>query len=147
MSLAKQILENKRNRKNDNYDEFGIPIKDELGKEVLLRPQYLVARALLAEQQNPEYDPMTTHRLHMRNGLLYNYNKEVVEDNDTFFELTRVEYAVPIQIRAKFWNELKRWVPKLNTDYYKVCDGLWWDKSNGKVIEGDNDEIYNKISM
>lgn len=143
MGLAKQILENKSNN-SYGCDEFGIPLKDGQGKDVTLRPQYLVARALLTEQQNPEYDQMTTHRLHMRNGLLYNYNKEVKEDNTTFFKLTGVEYHVPLHIRAKFWEELKRRVPTLNTDFYKVCDGLWWNKKSGEILIGSDNEVKKK---
>lgn len=139
MSLAKQILKNKSNN-NSKCDEFGIPLKDVDGLEVKLRPQYLVARALFMEQRDPEYNHNTIHRLHLRDGLLYNYNKEVMEDRKTFYNLTGVEYQVPTAVQIKFWAELKKRVPKLVTNLYKVCDGVWWDKKNGEIIYDNSND-------
>lgn len=140
MSLAKQILNNKSTGRG-NCDEFGIPLQDGRGEDVTHRPQYLVARALLTEQLNPDYDSATTHRLHMRNDMLYNYNKEVQENHKNFYKLTGVEYHVSSALQMRFWEELKKFVPKLDTSIYKVCDGLWWDKKSGKVLIGGDDEI------
>lgn len=141
-SLAKQILQNKRH--HVKTDDLGIPKEDELGDSVLKRPQYFVARALLLETKNPRYDPDSTMRLHLRQDMIYQHNREVDENPNNFYRLTGIGYKVENQLQLLFWTELKRRLPHLNPHIYKICDSLWWDKNNGEIIEGSNDEIRKK---
>lgn len=143
-SLAKQILRNKKNP--HNADELGLPTENSKGDKLRHNPQYLVARALLLESKDPSYDPDTTHRLHLRDGRIYLRNVAVDETDREFYRLTGVSYSVPVQIRMLFWGELKRRIPKLNPNFYKISDRLWWDKKKGEIIEGDYDEILEKIN-
>lgn len=133
-SLAKQILNNRRTK---NCDEFGIPLEDSAGKDVTQRPDYFVARALLLEQKDPRYDAYSTMRLHMREDEIYQHNHIIEETKTNFYRLTGVTYPVTPQAQIVFWVELKRRLPRLNTDWFKVCDGLWWHKKNGELKEGD----------
>lgn len=140
-SLAEQIIEYKNHDKKADCDEFGIPLKDEYGKSVKDNPQYYVARALLVEQKDPRYDPLTAHRLHTVYGVTYYHDKEVTECSDDFYKLTEVTYNVPKGVQMLFWKYLQLYIPKLDTSIYKICDGLWWDKECGEVVEATDDEI------
>lgn len=136
--LAKQILSNKTNR---DVDDLGIPIYNRQKKSVLETPQYLVARALLIESQEPGYDNIATSRLHMRQEMICRGQREIEETSANFYSLTRVQYKVETHIQLLFWLELKRRLPHLNPYIYKVGEGLWWDKKTGELIEGSNDDI------
>lgn len=136
-SLAKQILKSKRKK---NCDDLGLPIEDGRGEEVLQRPQYLVARALLLEKKNPRYDEQTTIRLHLRQNEIYQHNRWIEENSANFHMLTGVAYAVPRRIQVLFWAELHRRLPQLDMSKYKICDGLWWDKENGEILDENRED-------
>lgn len=136
-SLAKQILEN-RNRR---VDDAGIPTEDSRDHDVTMTPQYLVARTLARERQDPGYDSTSVHRLHMRKGVIYRSNEEIAESDYMFYALTGVLYKVEKRLQVLYWIELKRYLPHLNPNIYKISENLWWDKISGEIIEGNNDYI------
>lgn len=142
-SLAKEIL---RNKQSDEVDETGLPIKDRRGHDLLQKPQYLVARTLILERQNPYYDSDSTARLHLRQGVIYRRNKEIEEKRSEFYHLTGITYSVPIQVQIAYWDELKKHLPHLCPDIFKVCEGLWWDKKNGEIVKGDINEIKERAN-
>lgn len=141
-SLAKQILQNKKDAKGD---DLGIPIEDGKGNSVINKPQYFVARAFLLESKDPRYDASSTSRLHLREGVIYRRHQQIEENTGNFYRLTGVGYKVEKQIQILFWMELRKRLPHLNPNYYKIADGLWWDKINGKVIGGSHEDICKKV--
>lgn len=143
-SLAKQILTNKR--RGNNLDELGIPTENMRGEELMQRPQYLVARTFLLESKSPEYDPDTTSRLHLRQDVIYRHNMEIEEDERNFYRLTGVGYKVEKRAQILYWMELRKRLPKLNPNIYKISDELWWDKKNGELIEGDKEDVQKKTN-
>lgn len=143
-SLAKQILKNKRNKQED---DLGIPVEDGNGKDVIQRPQYFVARTLLLEKMDPRYDEMSTSRLHLRHGTIYEGNRTVTEDQYNFHRLTGVNYTVNRRTQILYWMELKKKLPHLNPNVYKISNELWWDKNNGELLEDDNETIRKKASQ
>lgn len=143
-SLAKQILKNKNRRQSD---ELGIPVDDGNGKDVLKRPQYLVARTFLLEKLGPRYDEMSTSRLHMRHGIIYKGNQKIEENPSNFYRLTGVNYSVGSRVKVLYWMELKKRLPHLNPNVYKISDELWWDKINGEILGDDNETIRQKANQ
>lgn len=141
-SLTKQILENRKKR--DPVDDLGLPLSKDNDEGSIKNPQYFVARALLFEKLDPRYDEDSIHRLHLRQGIIHYNNEEIIEDRKSFFRLTGVSYPVSDQVQMRFWIELKRRLPHLNPNIYKVTDGLWWDKKNGKIVEGSSQDIREK---
>lgn len=142
-SLAKQILKN-RNRP-DKTDDLGIPILDDNDNDVRKRPQYFVARALILETKDPNYDPHSTHRMHIRHGEIYSGKQVISECRSNFYKLTGIYDKVPLETQLLFWVELKRRLPRLCSSIYKVSDELWWDKTNGKLIEGSIEDVQARV--
>lgn len=143
-SLAKEILDNKRGARSD-CDEFGIPLKNRIGRSILKNPNYYVARAFFIEKQDPDYDPDTVNRLHLRGDSIYQHHDLVKEDPHNFYRLTRVGDNIPLAIQVSFWEELKKCLPVLNTNVYKISDGLWWDKRQGELVMCDSEDIKKRV--
>lgn len=146
MSLLEQIIDSNNRGTDGDTDEFGIPFYDGHGEDVRLRPQYLVARALIRDRMRPQYDEYSTNCLHTRNGELWQVNTPIEETETNMYRLTGVEYSVPKPIQIKFWEELRNRAPIFSKRCIQVTKNIWWDMENCELLHCTYKELMEMLN-
>lgn len=129
-SLAEKIAE--KNRRDEGseerpIDELGIPIP------VPETPQYWAAKMIGLNYRAKINEP-PIHRLHTREGVLYDGHEEVAETLDNFYKYTRVKHGVKKWELIEFWRQVRDHVPKLNRRFLDVEGGMYWDLQESELI-------------
>lgn len=137
MSLADKIAE--RNEKQfdgdrTEVDELGIPIPTPE------TPMYFVARAIRLDYLAHETEP-AVHRLHTREGRLYEGRVEVRETKPEFYRLAQPRRQVKDWETAAFWHLIKKYIPKLSRRYLEVAEGVYWDIKEARIVDARDEAL------
>lgn len=133
MGLADDLFE-------ANQSDFAHPL-DELGLAQWNNVDYYVARALAIQQRDRE-SPFTTHQLHLRDGQLYYGAQPVQENSKNLYYYAETGAHLNTGEQVLFWKKLKACLPRLDKSIVQISPHLFWDKSNGAII--DIKEIENR---
>lgn len=139
MSLADKIVEhNARPNMDEEADEFGIV------PPTPCTPDYLVARALLINEQALADDEPRIHGLHLRDDTIFRWHSPIAENRRTMLELTRLKRNVKAWEEVEFWRLLKKYLPRLNRRILEIAPDLYWDIDKAELINRKQAEERSK---
>lgn len=129
MGLAEEIIAyDEKETPKQEVDEFGIPIPP------LNVPEYLVARALLVNQEVDAHGVVSLKSLHARGGEIYLGNSPIKQTQNNVYQLTRYRQSVREWEQAAFWQLLFKYLPRLNRRILHVSGDLYWDTEKAELI-------------
>lgn len=87
-------------------------------------------------------DAFTIYQLYRKGDEIWYGHDKVKQTKENVYRLTGYEERIPVPVLINFWVKLVQRLPELCLDVIQISDDLFWDKTNGEII--DKEVIYER---